>query len=210
MRSGQSNSSGVARILLLINKDNSWNRVSISYLISSRTDLVLGHFIAEALVAQYNGANQLTFNYGIPGWQSSNKQVTSVAQFAGLRTTSSFPFSLKFTSSNIDTRSGVLSLAVSTNVTSPFDVIHIAYYWWTVGPSLSFQTFNPSQNPSIAYKFIGLEQINANQSFFEGTGFNHVGSLDCVGSRCPSSCITPLECQQREGIIGWGSCYLCG
>ena len=197
-------------MLLLIARDNSWSKVTLSYLISSRTDLVLGHFIAEALVSQFNGANQLTFNYGIPNWQSTANQVTSVAQFAGLRTTSTLPFQLKFISAQINTQTGVLSLGVSTNVTSPFDTLHIAYFWWTVGPTLSFQTFSPSQNPTIAYKFIGLEQINSNQFLFEGTGFNHVGSLDCVGTGCQTSCLTPLECQQQGGIIGGANCYLCG
>lgn len=78
----------------------------------------MGSFIADGYIFQNTANNSITLTFGIPGWTSSNSQVTAVTEFAGLRTFLQYPLSLSFVSTTTSSLTGVLTVSISTN--SPF------------------------------------------------------------------------------------------
>jgi hypothetical protein len=78
VRAGKSNNPSSPQIVLLITEDTTWTNLQINYLISSRSDLFLGSFIADGFIFQSTTSNQLTINYGIPKWVSVINQITGV------------------------------------------------------------------------------------------------------------------------------------
>jgi len=43
-----------------------------------------------------------------------------------------------------------------------------------------------------------------------GNGFDRVNSLTCVGSKCPSECVSTAACNSLGGIVSGTTCFLCG
>jgi hypothetical protein len=195
--------------VVFITEDSSWTSLQVSYLLSSRSDLFLGSFIADGYIFQSTNNNQLTLNYVIPNWQSTASQVIAVTEFAGLRTFLSQPLSLSFVSTTINGQNGLLKAVVSTN--SPFEMLYLTYYWWVVGATeIAFSSFTPGDGTSLAYQFVGIDSISGSQVTYAGSGFNRAGLVSCSGSQCPSSCITPANCQSLGGVVSGSVCTFCG
>lgn len=118
VRGGQGASDTIAEIQVFMDEDSTWTSLQISYLISSRSDLFLGSFVADGYIFQSTPHNTIGLTFGIPGWTSSNSEVTAVTEFAGLRTFLQQPLSLSFVSTTTNSQTGVLTVTISTN--SPF------------------------------------------------------------------------------------------
>lgn len=118
VRGGKGAASTIAEIQVFMDEDSTWTSLQVSYLISSRSDLFLGSFIADGYIFQSTASNTITLTFGIPGWTSSNSQVTAVTEFAGLRTFLQQPLSLSFVSTTTNSQTGVLTVTISTN--TPF------------------------------------------------------------------------------------------
>lgn len=118
VRGGKGAAATIAEIQVFMNEDSTWTSLQVSYLISSRSDLILGSFIADGYIFQSTANNTITLTFGIPGWTSSNSQVTTVTEFAGLKTFLLQPLSLSFLSTTTNAQTGVLTVTISTN--SPF------------------------------------------------------------------------------------------
>jgi hypothetical protein len=150
VRGGKGSSSSSAQILVLITDDATWTSLQINYLISSRSDLFLGSFIADGYIFQSTINNIVTLTYGIPNWGPTANQVFAVTEFSGLRTYLSQPLSLSFVNSTINGQTGTLTVVVSTN--SAFELLYLTYYWWIVGATdIIFSNVNLGDGSILAY-----------------------------------------------------------
>jgi hypothetical protein len=107
--------SSSAQINLWINNDMSWAKIVISYIISSRKDLFLGSFPVLTYPFLNSPNNTFLYKYGLPNWTNPTSPVSSVAQFAGFRTSIPNLQSLKINSAIIDTSSGFLSINITAD-----------------------------------------------------------------------------------------------
>jgi hypothetical protein len=118
VRGGAGASASSARIVVIISGDATWSSLVVNYLISSRSDLFLGAFIADGYIFQSTSSNQITLTYSIPEWQPTQREVISTVQFAGLRTYLPQSLSLSFVNTAVNAQTGVLTVVINTN--SPF------------------------------------------------------------------------------------------
>jgi hypothetical protein len=207
VRAGKGSNPSSAQIILFISDDATWTTLTISYLISSRSDLFLGSFIADGYIFQSTASNQLTVRFGVPNFSATNTLVSGVAEFSGIRTFVTQPLQLSFVSNNINAQSGVMTIVISTN--TAFELLYLTYYWWINGPSLTYNVLPPGLSGAFAYPFIGIDSISGSQLVYETSGFNLAGTLSCNGQGCPSACITVADCQNFQGVISGNSCFIC-
>lgn len=118
VRGGVGSTPATARIVLFATEDSSWTQIQISYLISSRSDLYLGSFIADGFYFQNSNPTQIALTYSLNNWKSTTGQITAVVEFAGIRTTTYNPLVLSFLNISTNSQTGVISLIVNTN--APF------------------------------------------------------------------------------------------
>ncbi len=207
VRAGRGSNPSSAQIILFLSDDATWTTLTISYLISSRSDLYLGSFIADGYIFQSTASNQLTVRFGIPNWSATNTQVSGVAEFAGLRTFVTQPLQLSFVSNNLNSQNGVMTIVISTN--TAFELLYLTYYWWINGPSLSFNVLPKGGSGALAYSLIGIDGISGSQLIYETSGFNLIGTLSCNGLGCPDACVSASDCRNFQGILSENSCFIC-
>ena len=81
------NSPTQIKIILLINNDNSWSRLKISYLITARQDLWTGAFLVDTLSYYNRSNNNFEIQYVIPDWKGLGAaRVEGFTGLAGMRT----------------------------------------------------------------------------------------------------------------------------
>ena len=90
------------QIILLMNEDNTWSSIKVSYLASGRSDFVLGSFSAATYFLQSTSSNGVvTFPYIIPGWTAQSVSFTIIIEISGIKTSSNtFQASLSSVSFN--------------------------------------------------------------------------------------------------------------
>ena len=111
-------SSSSANLMLFASKDGSWNKIVISYIITSRSDFFLGSFTVSSFQFTSSGLNQYTYRHSLPFWSSSSSNfVYQQAHLSGLRTTATQISSIKLDHVQIDRNSGqiVVKFTVNTN-----------------------------------------------------------------------------------------------
>lgn len=115
VRGGRGASASTAQVVVFITDDSTWTSIEVSYLISSRSDLFLGSFIADGYIFQSTSNNVLTLSFGIPNWVSSSSTVIAVTEFAGLRTFLPQALNISFVSTNVNASTGLLRTVINTN-----------------------------------------------------------------------------------------------
>ena len=102
----------------MINNDNKWNSMKVSYLASSRQEIILGSFIGDTFYLLGCTVNQdgKTSVYGyVPTWRLQQNQNYEVAPFiSGLRTTDS-TFDLTILQTVFDPVEGRMIIQIQTN-----------------------------------------------------------------------------------------------
>jgi hypothetical protein len=108
-----------AQITLFINKDLTWTRIIITYIITSRKDLFLGTF--PVLGYQFSSSSNKTFiyKYTLPNWVNPASPVISLAQFAGFRTSTPQIQTLKINGASINAFNGILSVNITVDISAP-------------------------------------------------------------------------------------------
>lgn len=116
-RIGTSNNLGIN---LILNQDNRWTQVKISYFVSSRSDLWIGSFTADLF--------DISQNLGVSGLQSTSAQgyvnnwpanggsysYLQAVMISGLRTSSTLSkFSLVLSSVNLNQATGLLQINIA-------------------------------------------------------------------------------------------------
>jgi hypothetical protein len=116
-RIGTSNNLGIN---LILNQDNRWTQVKISYFVSSRSDLWIGAFTADLF--------DISQNLGVSGLQSTSAQgyvnnwpanggsysYLQAVMISGLRTSSTLSkFSLVLSSVNLNQATGLLQINIA-------------------------------------------------------------------------------------------------
>lgn len=56
--------------------------------------------------------------------------------------------------------------------------------------------------------------MTGNSIAYEGYAINATptvsSTIQCIGSNCPASCVTPLRCTSNGGLIAFNKCFMCG
>lgn len=56
--------------------------------------------------------------------------------------------------------------------------------------------------------------MTGNSIAYEGYAINAAptvsSTIQCIGSNCPASCVTPLRCTSNGGLIAFNKCFMCG
>ena len=92
----QINTSPSASLVLFANRDGSWSRIVISYIITSRNDFFFGSFAVSNYQLISSNSNQYTYKHPLNNWSSSSSHsVYQQAHISGLRTAASKITTLK-------------------------------------------------------------------------------------------------------------------
>ncbi len=84
---GQGPSTGTGLVVLLIDENNGWFSIRVTYLASARSDFFLGSFSADTYFAQTTSPNGvILYQYTLPNWTSSQRSYTIIAEISGIRT----------------------------------------------------------------------------------------------------------------------------
>ena len=113
--SRQKNANALA--ISLLTGDNSWNKITVSYLVSSRKDVYLGSFIADTF--SLFGCTHLPIDKGhlshsIPRLPQGNFQYKVATYISGVRTQDN-SMNAKIWDPSIDAKNGMLDVAITSN-----------------------------------------------------------------------------------------------
>jgi hypothetical protein len=200
------------KIVLLIDNNNSWTSMKISYFVSSRSDINAGFFIADIFALPDPQITTKTITVALPGWTPQTNSVSSSVQLAGLRSSSSSLLNIEITDSIINSSNGILTVTVKLGSNSSAEFVYLSYLWWVNSQSLVVATYNPSSGVAVEHQFTGISSISNNRMLYQALSFSGpavVGSIPCKGARCSSSCVVLTQCVAGNGIIANNVCYLC-
>lgn len=96
-----------AQVTLYIDNGRSWIRISITYIISARVDLVVGTVAIPGLSFSTIKRNTYSYTHAFADWKSlGNKRVTSIALLSGFRTVASQIPIIKVNSARLNAKTG--------------------------------------------------------------------------------------------------------
>lgn len=127
--------------------DDSWRKISVSYLVSGRTDLYLGSFIADAFSlfgCDSSKVDNAVVKHGIQELPQSNKKFNVQLFISGIQTDDGSA-NVNLEKPRID--SGFLTFNVRSNANPSIVNLHISYVIWQQIP---FKIFLFSDRPSEA------------------------------------------------------------
>lgn len=115
---------------------------------------------------------------------------------------------------NFDSRSGELIIQVNLNSSPSIESISISYIIFKNSAPFAYSSFDSIIVSSATYQFIGISQLSSSSASYRGSGFVSQaatqGQLSCIGSNCPSECVTSQYCIAYRGQISGANCLLCG
>lgn len=209
---GPGPSVGTGLLIVLLDEDNTWNTVRVSYLASARSDFFLGTFSAAMYLPQSTSNGIVMINHGIANWTPSQHNFISIVELAGAKTAAK-TFSIALTKVTLDKTSGVMTVETSLSSTPAFEFVVITYVVFSPAIPLTYSPY--SGGPLPTYLFSGIDQLQTTASpVIASFGFTSSASgtgLTCVGASCPSACISSQNCVSLGGIITLAQqCALCG
>lgn len=133
---------------------------------------------------------------------------------SGLRTADNF-FNVNINQVSFNSQTGVFTVEVNTNANQSLEMIYLTYVIVLGNAPFTFVQYNPLVGgPAATYAFEGIDAITANSITYEGYALNFTAStpstMPCLGSNCPSACVTPSRCASLNGITSNNQCFLCG
>ena len=208
---GQGNNGNTGIIYVLLNEDNSWNTVKISYLASARSDFVLGTFSAGTYYSQAASSNgDVTVSHIVPGWTVQNLGFRVVVELSGIKTYSS-AFQAIISTVSINPSNGMIIVNMKLVSSPPIESVVISFVAFSQSSPIGYNEFNSAQGSNLPYQFLGIDSLQSGSSVVVGNGFSSTsqGGITCVGSRCQSTCISALACQRSQGQVIGSKCLLC-
>lgn len=198
-------------LVLMISNDYSWKKIDITYMITARTDLWIGSYVASTfpfIGCWRNGYRSSILQSSIPSLAVARVAKTgAVAFISGVRTESR-GFTVDIKSVDVDERLGLLSVEISTNAAVEF--IQVSFIIYDITCSLEATIFN----------YVGIEVLASRQYGFSGIGscgnngviLNHIGfgykKIECRGAGCPSGCVSVENCRKLGGQVT-NVCTIC-
>jgi hypothetical protein len=115
---------------------------------------------------------------------------------------------------NFDSVSGLLINQLTLDSTPPIESITISYIIFKTSAPFGFSSFNVMTGSSATYQFIGIGQLTDANTIYAGSALISQaptqGQLNCIGSNCPSQCLTGQNCMNFNGQVIDQACFLCG
>jgi hypothetical protein len=216
-RVGNSNNLGIN---LILNQDNRWTQVKISYFVSSRSDLWVGSFTADLFDISQNlgvsGLQSTSSQANVNNWPSNggNSSYLQAVMISGLRTSSTLSnFSITLSSVNLNPVTGLLQINITQASIGIYQVKITYIVFVNPHPRFSFSSFSyPGSLPSSNYNFVGVSSFGNGQTNslpgFYGIGIQS-NLLNCFGNGCQTSCITQASCNSNGGVVNGTNCIIC-
>ena len=107
-----------AKIILFVNNDNSWIRITVTYIITSRNDLFIGSFAALGSLLNQTGKTY-SYEYCIKNWTQPKTKITSVAVLSGFRTSVFLIPQIKVNSGKINIKTGIITIKLTIKLKTP-------------------------------------------------------------------------------------------
>ena len=149
----------------MINNDHTWRTLKISYLVSSRNEIMMGSFVGDTfsvLGCSVNQEGKTTLSTYVPQWRiKADKQYKIAAFISGFRTLDS-TFSVNIATTNFDKNEGKVFIQIYTDARPPLEIIHLSY---VVFPTVHDHfTFSILSNPTGegTYELPGAVNFNRN------------------------------------------------
>ena len=100
---------------------------------------------------------------------------------------------------------------MTLDATLLIETVVITYIIADKSSSVSYSPFNVASGSTATYQFFGIDQIQSGSSIIAGNGFtsNSSNGLTCVGSGCPTSCLTSQVCITYFGVLTATNCFIC-
>lgn len=185
------NGSGQASFTVIVN-NASWSALTISYIITSRSDFYAGSYLstADSLArCQLSQPYVLTIPLPSTARPTPSASLAVLILLNGLRTAST-GLSLQFTQPVYDSALGQINTTALTTISQPIQLMYFAYLMVDLsslsssGFSYSFSTSSIQGNYLIAGT-VGLSTTGLQTAFF---AIKKTAYLPCAGTTCP-------ECQ---------------
>ena len=135
--------------------DDSWTKISVSYLVSARTDLYLGSFIADTFSlfgCDSSKSDTGLIKYGISGLLQQKAGFNVQLFISGIKTDDA-SVNVKIWEAAVDS-SGLLTFNVRSNANPSIENLHISYIIWS-NPSFNIFTFS-DKSSEANYEIIGV------------------------------------------------------
>ncbi len=107
---------------------------------------------------------------------------------------------------------GVVTFQASLSSSPPIESLVITYIVFANSSPIQFSVININSGSTLPYQFYGLDRVESGSSIVMAYGFSSStqSGVTCVGSRCPSTCLTSQTCLSYSGTITGTTCFLCG
>lgn len=130
--------------------------MKISYLVSGRSDVHAGFFIADTFAQPNAQIVTKTITVALPGWSAQTNSVFSSVQLAGLRSSSSSPLNIQILNSIIDSNTGLMTVQLKLNSSSLVEFVYLSYLWWVNSQNLVVAAYNPTSGLAVEHQFTGI------------------------------------------------------
>lgn len=168
VRGGRQDGHNAIALVLLINNNISWQSIKVSYLVSSRSELLIGSFIGDTfdfLSCTVNQDGRTTVATHLPQWQIKNGTEYSVGVFiSGFRTAAN-NFNLNIIQANFDTIDGRLTVQLASN--SQIETVHLSYVIYPHNHDKYDFLINTEPTSSGTYYLAGMIGVNQYQLNFD-------------------------------------------
>ena len=178
---------------------------------SARSDFWLGAFSVNPYLQQQSSPNGVvTVSHTLTNWASSTASFTIIGEIAGLRTAAT-SLIIAFVQLNFNPSTGVASASFSLSASPAVENVVISYIIFSNASPIQMSSFNLNSGTSLPYQFSGMDRIESGSSIISSYAFSSgaQSGLTCIGSRCPSTCVTAQTCVGSSGTITSTSCFLC-
>ena len=195
----------------LLTGDNAWEKITVSYLVSSRKDLYLGSFIADTFSlfgCTHKSVDKDKLQHAIPRLPQGRFNYQVATYISGIRTQDN-RINARLWDPSVDASNGILDVAITSNANPSIENLHVSYVIWKGDIGFDVKTFNPSNNVNADYQLIGVTSFRNSQDLTEGLSFLS-DKIACIGGSCRGGCTTPDGCKRQGGKLVGGICLNCG
>lgn len=201
VRAGRKGTSNSLSLSLFV-EDNSWKRISVSYLVSSRNDLYLGSFIIDGFsifACDKDVIDTEKISFGIENLPRIKTEYQVAVFISGVKTNDkSVGVSIWEPSVNFNT--GYISFNLKSNASPTVINLHISYVIWSVSISIGIFRFDVEKGVQADYQLIGVGSFENSYASYFGLAID-IDRIDCIGAGCIRPCISTNDCKKQGGII---------
>ena len=204
IRGGQKGASNILSVSV-ITGDKEWKKITVSYLVTSRSDFFAGTFYTD-LYSVYGcgseGPNFLEVSHNVGKIANYHPGYKVQVFVAGVSTQDS-SFDLEISGVHYDSATGILRLAIENDAEPFISDLHLSYIIYDAQalPSRNFE--------SDDYQFSFTSSFASSSAGVSSISFDTI-RLNCVGSGCIDYCTTREECKKKGGNISDNDCIVCG